>query len=177
MKSEAKQQNKTLQKSTSSESMKQRFNMYSIKPKEQEEEPIPVPTPPSPAKGKARPPVLRNFQLSKFSGQSEEQKAKYLPPPRMRKSNTDEASKKPKKPERKKNRRSFVEDSEHSTESPTPSDQKQETTTFEFKFVGSNTSVQVVGNFNGWIPEDLFMNNNGLWSKHIELSDGIYFFR
>ena len=177
MKSETKQQNKTLQKSTSSESMKQRFNMYSIKPKEQEEEPKPVATPPSPARGKARPPVLRNFQLSKFSGQSEEQKAKYLPPPRMRKSNTDEASKKPKKPERKKNRRSLVEDSEHSTESPTPSDQKQDTTTFEFKFVGSNTSVQVVGNFNGWIPEDLFMNNNGLWSKHIELSDGIYFFR
>ena len=151
--------------------------MYSIKPKEQEEEPRPVPTPPSPARGKVRPPVLRNFQLSKFSGQSEEQKAKYLPPPRMRKSNTDEASKKPKKPERKKSRRSFVEDSEHSTESPTPFDQKQDTTTFEFKFVGSNTSVQVVGNFNGWMPEDLFMNNNGLWSKHIELSDGIYFFR
>ena len=180
MKSEAKQQNKALQKSTSSESMKQRFKMYSIKPKEQEEEPKPVatPTPPSPNR-KARPPVLRNFHPSKFTDQNEEQKSKYLPPPRMRKSssNVDEVSQKPKKPERKKNRRSFIEDSEQSAESPTPSDQKQDTTTFEFKFIGSNTSVQVVGNFNGWIPEDLFMNSNGLWSKHIELSDGIYFFR
>ena len=213
MRNETKQQNRGVQKSTSSDSMKQRFNMYSIKPKDQEDDP--KSEPPSPNR-KARPPVLRNFQLTKFTGQSEEQKSKYLPPPRMRKSltNIEDTSQKPKKPVRKKNRRSYAEDSEQSADdtkqmSPTPSrqkkplrkknrksfmedheqgddtkqdspsfsKQKQDTTTFEFKFVGSRTSVQVVGNFNGWIPEDLFMNNNGLWSKHIELSDGVYFFR
>lgn len=134
----------------------------------------------SPPAGRARPPVLRNFQLSTFTGQIQEQKAKYLPPPRIRKS-SDEP--KPQVPLRSKSRKSneekrkSMELKRRSMEEQKIMEEDKNKVSFEFKFVGSKTSVQVVGNFNNWIPEDLYLNNNGVWSKHVQLSNGIYFFR
>ena len=141
-----------------------------------------------PTNRKVRPPVLRNFQLSKFTGQAEEQKSKYLPPPRMRRTSdeslktkkaAEEPSTKPVKPARKKGKRKSLheEDLLKSQKDKDNKDSTSKLSTFEFKFIGSKTQVQVVGNFNSWIPENLYFNNNGVWSKHIELSSGTYHFR
>ena len=138
---------------------------------------------------KVRPPVLRNFQLSTFTGQIQEQKSKYLPPPRIRKSSDeslsrkssfDEADAKPSKPIRKKNKRKADLEKQklkNDKNQLSTGNSKNATTTFEFKFIGYKAQVQVVGSFNNWIPEDLHCNNNGVWSKHIELNDGTYSFR
>ena len=124
---------------------------------------------PAPAR-KPRPKVLRNFNLSAFTGKSPDQKPKYLPAPRIRKSSSEDMNRsKPIAPKRKGRRKS--------DESPQHSNRSEPQRTFEFKFVGSKSSVQVVGSFNNWIPEDLYDNNNGVWSKHVQLSAGTYSFR
>merc|ERR1712102_171340 len=89
---------------------------------------------------KVRPPDLRNFELSKFTGQMQEQKAKYLPPPRMGKS-SDESTTKPTKPLRKKARRKSEEESQklEKENNKINKDINKKITTFEFKFVGSKT--------------------------------------
>ena len=150
----------------------------------------------SPAtKGKARPKVLRNFQLSSFTGESQEKRSKYLPPPRLRKAsdfvvpNQKQNQKPPKKPLRRKTRRNSEEESDSSIDEkipppppPNPAERKKNRNsrnldTFEFKFVGLKESVQVVGSFNNWTPEDLFCISNGVWSKHVHLDKGTYLFR
>ena len=141
----------------------------------------------SPALGrKPRPKVLRNFQLSTFTGKSEEQRQKYLPPPRIRKSSSEDATNKPIAPKRKGRRKS--DESEHFSQKKNlkSSERRQSESsvssaplrTFQFKFVGSKSSVQVVGSFNNWTPEDLYDdNNNGVWSKFIHIPEGTYSFR
>ena len=129
----------------------------------------------SPPPGRARPPVLRNFQLSTFTGQIQEQKSKYLPPPRIRKPSDE--SNKPAAPLRKKTRKKAEEENRKSMEEQSLLEENKNKVSFEFKFVGSKGSVQVVGSFNNWNPEDLYSNNNGVWSKYVHLAQGVYFFR
>ena len=136
----------------------------------------------SPAPGrKPRPKVLRNFQLSTFTGKSEEQRQKYLPPPRIRKSSSEDSNYKPTAPKRKGRRKSDESENFSQNKERRPSQSSlgsAPTRTFQFKFVGSKSSVQVVGSFNSWTPEDLYDDNNsGVWSKYVHLPDGTYSFR
>ena len=114
-----------------------------------------------------------------FTGKSEEQRQKYLPPPRIRKSSSEDANNRPIAPKRKGRRKS--DESEQRRERRQSSESSvgsAATRTFQFKFVGSKSSVQVVGSFNSWTPEDLYDdNNNGVWSKYVHLPDGTYSFR
>ena len=41
---------------------------------------------------------------------------------------------------------------------------------FKFRYVSTKSSVQVAGTFNDWAPEDLYNNNDDIWTKNIRLN-------